>query len=277
MNIDLHIHSTASDGRLTPAEVVARAAKLGMSAIAITDHDSVKGIESALTAARKYPDLRVIPGVEMGAEVPSGEMHILGYFVNHKSTELQQALKTLRDSRANRVKRMIVKLDGIGIEIQWEDVSSLASGASLGRPHLAQALLNSGHTASIDEAFERYIGHDGPAFVVREKMTPLETVELITRTGGLAVLAHPARTADLDATISELKSAGLVGMEVYYKDYDHQTINRLREIADNHQLIACGGSDYHGFEDGNEIGQCDVPQETVDQLIHVWEQRQISK
>lgn len=268
MRIDLHIHTTASDGLLSPAEVVVKAAELGLNAIAITDHDSVGGIESALEEARKFPKLLVIPGVEMGATVQHGEMHILGYFVDHQSEELRTTLQNLRESRANRVKKMLSKLDTSGIRLEWEQVVNLAAGASLGRPHVAQALLESGHISSINEAFDKYIGSGGPAFVKREKLSPSETVELITRTGGLAVLAHPARIADLDSTISELKQAGLIGIEVYYKDYDRETIARLKEAASRHRLIPCGGSDYHGFEeDGTNIGQCDVPRETLDQIM----------
>ncbi|MFA4835807.1 MAG: PHP domain-containing protein [Dehalococcoidia bacterium] len=268
MKIDLHIHTTASDGRLSPAEVVARAAELEVNTIAITDHDSVEGIQMALDEARKFPDLLVIPGVEMGADVPDGEMHILGYFVDHRSDELCKALKTLRDSRSNRGQAMVSRLDDVGIRLDWEHVANIANGASIGRPHIAQALLESGHVSSIIEAFDKYIGDGGPAFVERKKLGPAETVDLITRTGGLAVLAHPARAQDLDSIITELKKAGLIGMEVFYKDYDQQTVGRLLKVARRHNLIPCGGSDYHGFEtDGTQIGQHNVPRKTVDRLI----------
>ncbi|MDY6911956.1 MAG: PHP domain-containing protein [Chloroflexota bacterium] len=274
MKIDLHIHTTGSDGRFTPIEIVNKAASLGMETIAITDHDSIEGIESALAEARKFPDLMVIPGVEMGATVAKGEMHILGYFVDHFSDDLRSSLEILRNSRTNRGKRMLSKLAEIGVHLNWGHVASIAADASIGRPHIAQALLERGFVSNMNEAFDKYIGSEGPAYVTREKMSPIETVSLIAKIGGLPVLAHPARTEDIDSTLSELRTAGLIGMEVYYKDYDQETKDRLKGIADKHGLICCGGSDYHGFEDaGNEIGRCDVPQETVDQLIALQKQR----
>ncbi|MDD5092934.1 MAG: PHP domain-containing protein [Dehalococcoidia bacterium] len=278
MNIDLHIHTTASDGRFSPTEIVARAAELGMTAIAITDHDSVEGIAMALEEARKFPGLLVIPGVEMGADVSPDEMHILGYFIDHHSAELSTKLNLLRDSRTSRGKQMLSKLDALGIRVPWEYVAKIAGEASIGRPHIAQALVEYGHVSSINEAFERYIDDGGPAFVEREKLSPVETIELITKTGGLAVLAHPAKMMGLDTIIPNLKKAGLIGMEVYYKDYTSETIARLREVARRYGLIPCGGSDYHGFEgDGTRIGQTDVPQKTIDQLVALRKQRLAGK
>lgn len=268
MNIDLHIHTTASDGRSTPAEVVRRAAGLGMTAIAITDHDTVEGIEEAITEARQHPGLLVIPGLELGADVPRGEMHILGYFVDHNSRELCRTLETLRNSRANRGQRMVSKLRGHGIHLDWEYVLAVADGASIGRPHLAQAMLEQGYISCVQEAFDRYIGEEGPCFVERKKLGPLESVKLIARTGGLPVLAHPAETEDLEMVISDLMRTGLVGIETYYKGYDRQTTARLVEVGRRFGLVCCGGSDYHGFEDeANEIGNCDVPPDVIDQLL----------
>ena len=274
MKIDLHIHTTASDGRLSPSEVVRKAAGLGMKAIAITDHDSIGGIEEALAEARKFPKLLVIPGVEMGADVPRGEMHILGYFVDPYSAVFCQKLEVLRNSRANRAQRMVFLLAKLGVQLNWEHVLSIAAGASIGRPHIAQAILERGYISSLEEAFDKYIGDDSPAYVEREKLSPVETVELIAKTGGLPVLAHPAETENLDDTIRGLMQAGLIGMEVYYKDYSRTTVERLADAANRHGLVCCGGSDFHGFEDaGNEIGRCDVPWETIDRLIELQKQR----
>lgn len=274
MKIDLHIHTTASDGRLTPAEVVARASRLGLKAIAITDHDSVEGIAEALDEAQKHPELLVIPGVEMGTDAPAGEIHILGYFIDHRSTELAVALRKLRDSRVDRGNAMISRLDRLGVQLDRGHVAGIAAGASVGRPHIAQAMVERGYVNSISEAFERYIGADGPAFVEREKLTPAETVRLINKTGGLAVLAHPASLEDLDSTISELKKEGLVGIEVHYKDYDQATVATLARAASIHGLIRCGGTDFHGFEASRlDIGQTDIPQDTVDRLLRLKELR----
>ena len=274
MKIDLHIHTTASDGRLTPVEVVRKAADLGMKAIAITDHDTIGGIEEALAEARKFPKLMVIPGVEMGADVPGEEMHILGYFVDPYSTTFCQKLEMLRHSRATRSQKIVTNLADLGVKLNWEHVVKIAAGASIGRPHIAQAILERGYISSLQEAFDKYIGNKSPAYVEREKLSPLETVKLITKTGGLPVLAHPAETENLEATIPGLKRAGIIGMEVYYKDYSPATIARLAGVAGEYGLVCCGGSDYHGFEDtGNEIGQCSVPRETVDQLIELQKHR----
>lgn len=274
MKIDLHIHTTASDGQLTPSEVVRRASELGMETIAITDHDSIEGIEEALAEARKFPELTVITGIEMGADVPDSEMHILGYFVNPNSETFCQKLDGLRNSRITRTQKMVSKLADMEIHLDWEHVVRIANGASIGRPHIAQAILERGYVTVLQEAFDKYIGDDSPAHVKREKLGPVETIEIITGAGGLPVLAHPAKTENLDSVLQHLKSAGLVGMEVYYKDYDSETKQRLAEAANKHGLIPCGGSDYHGFKDeGNEIGRCDVPRETVDQLLEL--QRQV--
>lgn len=268
LKVDLHIHTTASDGRLSPSEVVKRAAELGMKAIAITDHDTVNGIDEAMTEARKHAGLIVIPGVEMGADVPRGEMHVLGYFVDPYSGTLCRKLEMLRNSRAVRSKKIVVRLAEMGIQLNWEHVVSIAGGASIGRPHIAQAILERGYVTVIQEAFDRYIGDDSPAYVEREKLGPTETVELIAKTGGLPVLAHSAETENIDDVVQELKASGLVGLEVHYKDYDLETRERLAEVAKRYGLIQCGGSDYHGFEvEGNEIGRCDVPIETVNQLV----------
>jgi predicted metal-dependent phosphoesterase TrpH len=268
MKTDLHIHTTASDGRLSPAEVVIRAAKLGMKTIAITDHDSVEGIDAALEESRKFSGLLVIPGVELGADVPQGETHILGYFVDHNSTEFHHRLEMLRSSRVMRGSKMVEKLADLGIQLDWERILSLAEGASIGRPHIAQAMLEQGYISDFHEAFEKYIGHGKPAYIEREKLSPIKSVELIVKAGGLPVLAHPAGIEGLELLILRLKQAGLVGMEVNYKDYPKETMAWLGNLANKHGLIPCGGSDYHGFDEaGNEIGRVDVPQESVDRLI----------
>src|SRR3990172_548951 len=161
--VDLHLHTTASDGRLTPTQLVKMAAERGLRFIAITDHDSTEGVAEALAAARPYPSLTVIPGVEGSTDIPRGEIHILGYYVNYLDPELQAILEKLRDSRELRAKNMIAKLGELGIHIRWERIEELAGGGSVGRPHIAQAMLEAGYIASLQEAFIRYIGRTGPA------------------------------------------------------------------------------------------------------------------
>ena len=273
--IDLHIHSTASDGRFSPEEIVRKAAELGLNFIALADHDSVDGIASALEAARAFPGLKVIPAVQISTDVPSGEVHVLGYFIDYASHELEEALVGFRNSREIRAQRIVAKLSDFAIHIEWPRIQEIAGDGSVGRPHIAQAMLEKGYIASIKEAFEKYIARDGPAYVEREKMTPVAVVELIARTNGLPVMAHPFTVPDPETLIAEMKAAGLVGIEAYYNGYTADEINRLVGLAKECDLITTGGSDYHGLDDSNEtvMGNVAVPGESVEQLIALAEKR----
>jgi len=273
--VDLHIHSTTSDGQLTPADIIQEAAERGLTFIALADHDTVDGIASAQAAAQAFPGLKVIPCVEISTDTPQGEVHILGYFIDYTDHELKAALDSFRNSRLGRAQGMVAKLENLGIHIDWQRVQQLASGSSIGRPHIAQAMLEKGYITSIKQAFTDYLGHDRPAYVEREKMTPAEAVELILKAKGLPVLAHPLTFNDPEAMIAELKAAGLVGIEAYYNGYTAEEINRLVGLADKHNLIATGGSDYHGLDPNTEtaIGGADVPMESVERLIALAKQR----
>lgn len=275
--IDLHLHSTASDGKFSPEEIVRKAAALGLTVISLADHDSVDGIVPALREAKNYPRLKFIPAVEVSTDVANGEVHILGYFIDYTSHELKVALGRFRDSRRRRAQGMIDKLADLGMPIEWRRVEELAGDGSVGRPHIAQAMLEKGYITSIREAFIKYIGRNGPAYVEREKMTPAEAVELIMCTRGLPVMAHPTTTDDPEAMIMELKAAGLVGIEAYYNGYTEGEIGRLVRLAERHNLIAIGGSDYHGLDDSNEtmIGGVNVPARSVEQLMALAEQRDL--
>jgi len=267
--VDLHVHSTASDGVFSPEVIVSKAAALGLTLIALADHDSVDGIAPALEAARAYPQLSVIPAVEISTDLPDGEAHVLGYFIDHASQELRSALEKFRNSRQRRAQAMVDKLNGLGVDIDWQRVREIAGEGSIGRPHIAQAMLEKGYVASFKEAFDRYIGHGGPAYVEREKMTPAEAVQLVVRSKGLPVLAHPFTVNDPEAMIIELKEVGLVGIEAYYKDYTSEEIQTLVSIADKYGLITTGGSDYHGIDDSTEtaLGGVDIPPESVERLV----------
>jgi predicted metal-dependent phosphoesterase TrpH len=266
---DLHLHTTASDGRLEPKEIVSLAVKVGLDVIAITDHDTIGGIEPALVAAQAFPSLTVIPGVEINTDVPRGEVHVLGYFIDYTDQKLAATLQKLRDSRRERAQRMIAKLNNLNMKIDWQRVDELSQGGSVCRPHVAQALFEKGYVASEKEAFDKYIGHNGPAYVERYKLLPIEAVKLIIDAEGLPVLAHPADIADLDELVSGLKAAGLVGIEVYYRDYDSDIIGRLIKIAGQYDLITTGGTDYHAFGDGVEvvIGGAISPAQSVKRLF----------
>lgn len=273
--IDLHLHSTASDGKLSPTDLVRKSAEAGLTVIALADHDTVDGITPALEAAKTFPRLKVIPGVEISTYAPKGEVHVLGYFIDYTHPELQANLRRMRNSRQERAQGMIAKLRNLGLPIEWERVKEIAGGGSIGRPHLAQAMLEKGYIASFKEAFTRYISWGGPAYVERDKMTPVEAVELILQANGLPVLAHPLTINNPETIIIELKAAGLIGIEAHYGGYTAEERKRLVSLAKRYGLIATGGSDYHGIDADIEtmIGGADVPAASAEQLIALAEQR----
>jgi len=273
--IDLHIHTNASDGKCSSAEIVRKAAELGLEVIAITDHDTVEGIPSALEAAKNYPKLRIIPGVELSTDVDKGEIHVLGYFIDYTDKEFRASLETMRNSRVERAHKMIDNLAKMGVRLEWQRVQEIAGGGALGRPHIAQAMLEKGYINSIQDAFRNYIGHGGPAYVERDKLTPAEAVALILKADGLPVLAHPLTSGDVEGTILELKAVGLVGLEVYYASYSFEDLNPLLGLAHKHGLIATGGTDFHGIDEKTEtmIGGADVPARAAEQLIALAMQR----
>ncbi len=267
--VDLHIHTNASDGKFTPAEIVHKAAEAGLQYISICDHDSIEGVASAQLATHSYPGVTVIGGVEINTDIPEGELHILGYFYDQNNPELKQSLERLRNSRIERAQKIIHKLRKMGIKIDFVRVKELAGEGSIGRPHIAQAMLEKGYINSFREAFMKYINRGGPAYVERDKITPTEAVQLIARAGGLPVLAHPLTLDHFESAITELKPAGLVGMEVYYNNYSPQQVQRLQQVAETFSLIATGGSDYHGLDSMNDppLGTVEVPLEAAERLI----------
>jgi len=277
MKADLHLHTTASDGRLEPKDIVSLAVKVGLDVIAITDHDTIDGITPALAAAKDFPSLMVIPGVEINTDVPNGEVHILGYFIDYTDQKLAVALQRLRDSREGRAQRMITKLSELGMNIELQRVLELAQGGSVGRPHVAQALFEKDYVSSEKEAFDKYIGHDGPAYVERYKLLPAEAVELIVDARGLPVLAHPADIGDLKELVPKLKGVGLIGIEVYYRGYSSEVIAGLLKIAEQYDLVPTGGTDYHAFNDVSEvmIGGALAPAQSVERLLALADKRSL--
>jgi len=269
LKYDLHLHTTGSDGRLTPTELVKLARTRGLKIIAVTDHDSVGGIDEAIKEALNEPPITIIPGVEINTDLASGELHVLGYFINYVDPELVASLGKIRESRVGRAEKMVDKLHGLGVQVEWQRILDLARGDSICRPHIAQAMLEKGYVSSEREAFDKYIGRNGPAYVEREKVKPVDAVEIIRKAGGLPVLAHPADIQGLDNMIKELIEAGLVGLEVYYGQYDKATVDRLIRIAQNYKLIMTGGTDYHHFQDNHEVpmGSVDIPDSCIRQLF----------
>lgn len=268
--VDLHVHSNVSDGRLAPPELVRKAAGLGLKVLSLTDHDAVDGIAPALEAAAGFPDLLLIPGVEISTDLPEGEAHILGYYIDYKSRELGDSLERFRNSRLTRARRMVEKLAGLDIEVDWRRVQEIAGEGSIGRPHIARAMLEKGYIKTFEEAFNKYLGHGGPAYVERDKMTPEEAVALVLRASGLPVLAHPFTAGDPEEMAARLKKAGLVGIEAYYKDNTPEQTRDMLKVAKKYGLIATGGSDYHGNDASEvEMGGVEVPMTAVESLARL--------
>ena len=263
--IDLHLHTLASDGRLTPTELVQLVVKQGLQTVSITDHDSTEGLAEAYEAAKEFPHLRIIPGIEMSADIPGDEVHVLGYFLDYHDEEFQAMLTELRLGRVGRAQVMVEKLVALGKPVEWERVLHFAGDGTVGRPHIALAMVEAGYFKEPKEAFEEYLGNDGLAYYDRPKLNPTESVAMIQKVGGVPVLAHPTFMNDMEAGIAALKKEGLVGMEVYYAQYDDDTVRHLARLAKEYDLIPCGGSDYHGLGNSGEPlpGTLGPPEETI--------------
>ncbi|MBI3998498.1 MAG: PHP domain-containing protein, partial [Armatimonadetes bacterium] len=243
MRIDLHTHTTASDGLLGPQALVAEAAVRGVGLLAVADHDTTASVAPALAAGRAA-GVEVWPAVELSCDVPAGEVHVLGYFIDHHLAWFQALLRRLREGRVRRAERMVDRLAALGVPVDFERVAAYAGGGSVGRPHVARALVEAGHVRDVAEAFDRFIGRGGPAYVERVKITPADAVRVIRAAGGLAVLAHPGWARN-DTMISDLVAAGLDGIEVYYPDHDPATVRHYAAVAARHGLLVTGGTDFH--------------------------------
>ncbi len=264
---DLHCHTTASDGTFTPRALVEEARARGLAAIAVTDHDSIEGIDEAVAAGADN-GVTVVPGVEISTDVESGEVHVLGYYVDVRRPSFLEVLRHQRESRMLRVHTMLAKLDRLGVHVEISDVlASAEEGASIGRPHVAAAMIRAGHVNSWDEAFSRYIGRQAPAYVPRSKLTPQEAVREIAAAGGVPVLAHPG-LSNQDHLIPSLIAAGLMGIEAVYPDHTGDQKERYVRIAREHGLVVTGGSDCHGpgSRSGVVLGTSTVDVEVIDEL-----------
>lgn len=265
--VDLHTHSTASDGTLTPAALVQLASRRGIRVLGLTDHDSTEGIDEALAAGAAL-GMTIVPGVELSTDVPTGELHMLGYFIDHHDARLLQTLRSFREVRQSRAERIVEQLRAIGLPIELDEVRRLAGAGAIGRAHVARVLIHRGYATSMDDAFARYLGRGRPGYVPRLRLTPVDAVALVRSAGGAAVLAHPLSVADLEQTLDELVAAGLAGLEVLYASYSDGERAALRWLADRHALIPTGGSDFHGpgEREGADLGSVAVPEETVERL-----------
>ncbi|MEW6735297.1 MAG: PHP domain-containing protein [Acidobacteriota bacterium] len=271
--IDLHTHTTASDGSLTPRELVMRAARQGVRALAVTDHDTLDGLAEAMAAGREF-GVEIVPGLEISAEFSTGTMHILGYYIALDAPVLSSQLAQLRDARNQRNPRIVAKLQALGFDITLDEVEAKAGGVVIGRPHFARVMVEKGYVATAQEAFDRFLAKGAAAYVDKARLEPSAAIEAIRGAGGVAVLAHPyqLRTrdeAELNKIVASLKEAGLDGMEVIYSRHSATQIEQYQRLASHYELLITGGSDFHGItkpdiEVGVGLGELNIPAELLD-------------
>ena len=259
MPVDLHTHSTYSDGSDSPAEIVTAAVAAGLEAVALTDHDNLNGILEA-TAAADTSDIELIPGVELSCEWPSGGMHLIVLWVEPSQGPLQDRLETLQEGRKLRNLELIEKLRGLDLDISYEEVAAEAGGTGIGRPHVAAVLVSKGVVDSIPEAFELYLAAGRPAYVERFRLPPEKAIELARASGAVPIIAHPHTLGmtgvNLDQELRRLAGHGLIGLECYYPEYQPDIRLELVERARDVGLVPSGGSDYHGsYKPGLQIGR----------------------
>lgn len=266
--VDLHTHSTYSDGLLSPAALVKAAAARGVRTLALTDHDTVAGIPEARAAGAAL-GVEVIPGVELSTSLGrGGEIHLLGYFVDIDDPTLLETLAGYARDRAERMERMIERLRRIGAPVDPARVTALAGHGTMGRPHLGRVLVEAGYARDLTDAFDRYIGGGKPAYVPRPRVDPADAIALVRAAGGVPTLAHPFSVGGVESVLDRLVPAGLLGMEVDYGEYPPEDRETLRQIAARRGLIATGGSDYHGPDAraARELGSVEVPMAAVEAL-----------
>jgi predicted metal-dependent phosphoesterase TrpH len=260
--IDLHAHTRASDGSQAPADVVARAARRGVTVLAITDHDTVAGLPEAIAAAARL-GVAIIPGVELSVRPPQGQLHLVAYLPEPEPMRMRAALEDLRRAREVRADAMATLLAGLGAPIDMAGVRARAGG-SIGRPHLADALVVAGHATDRTDAFARYLGDDGPAYVPHQLFDPPSALKMVAEAGGIASLAHPASLrlgmGGLEAYTARLRHLGLWGIEVHRAEHTPEQRDGFARIAGRLGLVATGGSDYHGPDLGrNDLGETGTP------------------
>ncbi len=244
MRIDLHTHTTASDGLLEAPALIAEAAARGVGLLAVSDHDTTASVDAASSSGRDA-GIEIWPAVELSCDVEAGEVHVLGYFIDHRLDWLQVLLGRLREGRVYRAEQMVERLARLGAPVDFSRVAAFAAGGAIGRPHVARALVEAGWVRDVAEAFDRFIGRNAAAYVERLKVTPVDAVAVIRAAGGLAVLAHPG-WAQRDEMIPELVAAGLDGIEVYYPDHTPALVDRYAALARRYGLLMTGGTDFHG-------------------------------
>lgn len=271
---DLHTHTIASDGSYSPHELIKLASSIGLKAIAVTDHDTMQGIQDAMKAGKEY-NLEVIPGLELSVLYRQGDMHMLGYYLS-SSPLLDTVLQEVQQSRAARNPLILKKLSNLGCNIAMDELESLSRGGQIGRPHIAQAMVNHGFVPDTKTAFAMYLKKGGPAYAPKSVLSPERAIEAIHSAGGLAVLAHPFslhlnRQVELEEIVAELKTLGLDGIECYYSEHEPSFTEMCLLVANKYDLVVTGGSDFHGrpkpnIQIGKGKGNLCVPYECVNAL-----------
>jgi hypothetical protein len=248
---DLHSHTTASDGRLSPAELVQEAARSKVDVLAITDHDTVAGIDEAIEEASSR-GLELIPGIEVSATAGDASVHVLGLFIQHREPWLVEFFAEAQKRRVARVHRIVQKLAGLGVRIEPDEVFARSTHGSVGRPHVAQVLVDRGVVRDFAEAFDRYLGHRAPAYVGYDKITCRDATEIIRRAGGVSSLAHPA-LLEQDQLIPAMVQDGLQAIEVYHSEHSPEDASRYQALAHRHGLVITGGSDFHAIDGSGKL------------------------
>jgi hypothetical protein len=261
--IDLHAHTTISDGLLSPEALVARAGERRLAALAVTDHDSVEGIARARAACG--PTLDLVPGIEVSSAMSGMDLHILGYFIDTEEPALRDRLQRFRGERLSRAMEIVDRLRELGAPLEPEEVLALAGPGVVGRPHVAEALVRAGHVEDFETAFRRYLGLHGQAFVPRPAFRPEDAIQLIHGAGGISVLAHPGSSMP-DTVIFHLASEGLRGIEVWHPQHGAPAVRRFRALAAKLGLLETGGSDFHGPGRSLDLGEIAVPASVLGRL-----------
>ncbi len=262
---DLHLHTNVSDGTFSADRLVGESVKAGLDCIAITDHDTVDAVGPALEAARSK-GVEVLPAIEFSAEYRGLEVHILGYLIDHHDRNLLEKLKTLKQNRVERVYKIVQKLQGMGVNLRPESIFEFSNNGTVGRLHVARAMVKESKASSVFEAFHKYIGDQCPAYVLGFKFSPSEAIDIIRGAGGIPVLAHPYLLKD-DDLIFEFIKMGIAGLEVYYPEHSQSMVNYYLDIARKNNLLVTGGSDCHGYAKPQVmIGSIKVPYELVIKL-----------
>ena len=266
MGTDLHVHTTASDGTLSPAQCIELAVSLDLEAISITDHDTIGGIEEAFREAVKYPDFTFVPGIEISTDYFDTEVHVLGYYIDYKNKIFRDFLHEMMLEREDRCKKIIKKLNSIGINVFYEDLKNNIKSSIIGRPHIAQLIVKSGYEKNIQDAFAKYLVKGRPAYVPRKKISPGQAIEIVSLAGGVPVLAHPFFLGDKKQIINILEQ-GFIGVEVEYPGQPQKFKEWLYLEADRIGLVTTGGSDFHGDFKETQLGESTVKFSIVKELM----------